>query len=425
MFDDEDERPEIYRRFEHETPQWFADAKLGIFIHWGPYSVPAWAEPTGELGTIELHEWMKHNPYAEWYANTIRIDGSPAQHHHQEAYGGADYYDFLDAWDASLFDPDELMALFAKAGARYFVPTTKHHDGVTLWNAPGNPELNTVVRGPKRDLVKLFADAARGAALKFGAYYSGGLDWSFEELPAITDDIRDPEDGRPRRPTDAAYAEYAFNHVIDLIDKYQPDVLWGDIEWPDAGKPDGPFSLVKMFDRFYAAAPEGVINDRFGQTHWDYETSEYQVNLAAEDATVWENCRGVGYSFGGKFLLNVGLKADGTLPELQRETLTAMGDWNTVNGSAVHGSTTLDAAIAGASNDPWIRWTRTGSLAHAFVDAVGSVKLPVYANALDLNSATLGGSPIEAIGSTGGVRVTLPKSAIPGPSVVSFRITGS
>lgn len=452
MVDDDDVRPELYRRFEHPTPQWFTDAKLGFFVHWGPYSVPAWAEPTGELGTVEMHEWMRHNPYAEWYANTIRIAGSPAQQHHREVYGDADYYDFLDEWDASRFDPDELMALFARAGGRYFIPTTKHHDGVTLWDAPGNPKLNTVARGPRRDLVKLFADAARGAGLKFGTYYSGGLDWAYAPMPPITDDLRDPEDGRPRLPTDAAYAEYAYLQVVDLIDRYQPDVLWGDIEWPDAGKPDGPFSLAKIFDRFYATTADGVINDRFGQTHSDFKTSEYQSNLAAEDAGVWENCRGVGYSFGynqledgavslsgpaaieylvdvasrgGRFLLNVGLKADGTLPALQRETLTAMGDWNAVHGAAVHASTPLDSSIAAASDDPWIRWTRTGGVAHAFVDAVGAVTLPVTAGSLDPDSAVLGDSPITATAVDGGIRVELPPPTIAGPSVVSLRIAGA
>src|SRR6478609_3935256 len=75
MFKDDPVRPENYQRFERELPRWFSDAKLGIFVHWGPYSVPAWAEPIGELGTIEKEYWFAHNPYAEWYFNTIRIEG--------------------------------------------------------------------------------------------------------------------------------------------------------------------------------------------------------------------------------------------------------------------------------------------------------------------------------------------------------------
>jgi hypothetical protein len=116
-------------RFSRPVPAWFPEARFGIFVHWGAYSVPAWAEPTGELGTVDGPTWLRHNPYAEWYAHTIRLEGSPASEHHREVYGGAAYDDFLDAWHAEAFDPDDLVGLFARAGARYVVPTTKHHDG--------------------------------------------------------------------------------------------------------------------------------------------------------------------------------------------------------------------------------------------------------------------------------------------------------
>src|SRR3712207_9552532 len=86
-------------------PTWAQDASLGIFIHWGAYSVPAWAEPIGALGTIPTEEWLKHNPYAEWYWNTIRIAGSPAAERHQRVYGGAPYEDFLDQWRGGGQDP--------------------------------------------------------------------------------------------------------------------------------------------------------------------------------------------------------------------------------------------------------------------------------------------------------------------------------
>jgi alpha-L-fucosidase len=168
MFKNDPERPEHYRQFEHPTPAWFQDAKLGIFVHWGVYSVPAWAEPTGALGTIDDVEWFKHNPYAEWYYNTMRIEGSPAHQHHQEVYGGADYDDFLDRWKAESFDADAVMDLVASTGARYFVPTSKHHDGIALWDAPGTGDRNTVRRGPERDLIGEFRDAAERKGVRFG-----------------------------------------------------------------------------------------------------------------------------------------------------------------------------------------------------------------------------------------------------------------
>ena len=111
-------RPALYERFVRPTPEWFADSALGIFVHWGAYSVPAWAEPIGALGAFEdTGYWFAHNPYAEWYFNTIRIEGSPARVHHEEVLGGRPYDEFLDQWAAEAFDPADMMALFARAGA--------------------------------------------------------------------------------------------------------------------------------------------------------------------------------------------------------------------------------------------------------------------------------------------------------------------
>ena len=433
------ERPDNYRRFEHELPGWFADAKLGIFVHWGPYSVPAWAEPIGELGTIDWNHWFAHNPYAEWYFNTIRIKGSPAAEHQREVFGGAPYDDFIDAWHPDEFDPDAFLGLVKSTGARYFIPTTKHHDGVTLWDAPGTDGRNTVARGPKRDLVGEFERATRDAGLRFGVYYSGGLDWHCSQLPPIVAEQID-------RPNDAGYAEYAYGHVDDLIERYHPDILWGDIEWPDAGKPPGPFSMENLFEKFYSTSPDGVANDRWGETHWDFRTSEYQNNLQVEGQRGWENCRGVGYSFGyntledetnmlsgpdavktfvdivsrgGNFLLNVGLTAGGTVPELQRRTLEHLGAWNAVNGEAIFGSRTLDAV---PSDEPWVRWTRTGDLANAFVDAGGAVTFAAPSG-VDAASARLAdGTPVDTHRDGSTLTVTLPTPKIAGPTLIRFAL---
>ncbi|BDZ65190.1 alpha-L-fucosidase [Agromyces mangrovi Wang et al. 2018] len=352
-------------------------------------------------------------------------------------FGGAPYDDFLDAWRAERFDADAMMRLVADSGARYVVPTTKHHDGVTLWDAPGTGDRNTVRRGPRRDLVGEFRDAARRAGLRFGTYYSGGLDWHATGQPAITSDA-----DHERRPVDAAYADYAFAHVADLIERYTPDLLWGDIEWPDHGKPDGPTSLAELFRRFYRASPDGVVNDRWGRTHWDFRTSEYEYGRDLESG-VWEHCRGIGYSFGynrledaeqslsaedavryfvdivargGNLLLNVGPTAAGELPELQRATLAGLGAWNRAHGDAIFGSRPLDAAVARASDEPWVRWTRTGDLAHAFVDAPAGVAVPLDADggALDLDAATA--SP-GALAEREGDRlvVTVREQALRGP----------
>ena len=406
LFQADSVRPDAYKKFEsRQLPSWYRAAKLGIFVHWGPYSVPAWAEPTGEMGAADPDEWFAHNAYAEWYANTIRIDGSPAQAHHREVHGGAPYDDFLDLWHAEEFDPDELMALVASTGARYFIPTTKHHDGIPLWDAPGTGTRNTVHRGPKQDLIERFAVATKAAGLKFGVYYSGGLDWGVTDYPPI--DNGPEEEGVPDRPVDAEYADYAYEHVRDLIDRYSPEILWDDIDWPDAGKEEGPRSLIALFEYFYDRIPTGVVNDRWGETHWDYRTSEYQEGRGLEGAEPWENTRGIGRSFGhnqledetntldgpsaikhfvdvvsrgGNLLLNIGLTAAGAVPPLQRATLEALADWNGLNGVAVFDSSPLEPSIGTPSEQPWVRWTRTGDLAHAFIDAEGPVELDAAPN---------------------------------------------
>ena len=122
----------------------------------------------------------------------------------------APYDDFLDQWTASKFDPAAWARLFAEAGASYVIPTTKHHDGVALWDAPGTGSRNTVHRGPRRDLVSEIADAVRAAGLRFGVYYSGGLDWGDDRLSAAHQ--RTPSVTACGR-NDAAYNAYASLHV--------------------------------------------------------------------------------------------------------------------------------------------------------------------------------------------------------------------
>lgn len=436
-----------WSRFERPVPDWFRDAKLGIFIHWGLYSVPAWAEPTGELGAVDEATWFRHNPYAEWYWNTIRFPDSPARAHHTATYGDAPYDDFLDAWDARDFDPKEWAALFARTGARYVVPTTKHHDGVTLWDAPGTGGRNTVQRGPRRDLVADLEAAVRGAGMRFGVYYSGGLDWNVTDLPPLDSFTAVNDTGRPK---DAAYAAYAALHVRDLIDRYRPDVLWNDIEWPDAGKHAGSLGLAEVFQHYYGAVPDGVVNDRWGATHWDYRTTEYQHGGENESTQAWQSCRGIGLSFGynqvedeshyldgravvrhlvdvvsrdGNLLLDVGPTAEGRIPDLQRRSLEALADWMAVNAGAIHGTRPLDAAVGTPSDQPWVRWTQRDGAAYAIVDAAGRVALDASPERLDTESAAvLGAGPVPVKVQDRSVVVDLPDSAAAAPVVVRFAV---
>jgi len=158
-------------------PRWFDDAKLGVFVHWGPYSVPGWAEPAVDIQQIFATRgprfYFRHNPYAEWYVNTMRIAGSPAQRHHRETWGP----DFAYAQFGKLFeqaaaelDPTDWAALFGRSGARYTVLTAKHMDGFALWpSAHAHPRRPGW--GARRDLVGAVAQAMRAEGLRLGLYY--------------------------------------------------------------------------------------------------------------------------------------------------------------------------------------------------------------------------------------------------------------
>ncbi len=438
---------DVFKRFEREVPEWFLDAKLGFMVSWGAFSVPAWGEPIGELGTIEdWKEWFKHNPYAEWYYNTIRIEGSPAREFHKKNFNDCDYDDLLDMWKAEKFQPDEWAKLFAYAGAQYIVPLSKHHDGITLWDAPGTGTRNTVHRGPKRDLIGDIATAVRKAGIRFAVYYSGGLDWEVTKtLPAISDNNQGIEG--MQRPVDAAYSMYAYKHVIDLIDRYKPDLLWNDIQWPDFSKREGEYSLAALFDYYYKEVPHGVVNDRWGkETHFDYETSEYQFMADSENAPAWENCRGIGLSFGynqveseqhslntesalrhfldivsrgGNFLLNVGPTASGEIPEIQKKVLMGLGDWMAVNSGAVYATRAIKEIPA--TDTPWVRWAKKGNSVFAYIDAAGNVEFSAPASLVNDKKATIfGGAAISATRNGDKISMTIPTPKVPGPTVIEF-----
>lgn len=432
-----------WKQLTRPLPEWFDRSVLGLFIHWGPYSVPAWAEPVAELGSVaDDLEWFTHNPYSEWYMNTIAIDGSPAQQHHQQRYGGMPYDEFLDMWGAENFDADELLRLFSSTGADYVIPTTKHHDGVALWDAPGTGTRNTVHRGPRRDLIAEFHAATLKQGLRFGVYYSGGLDWHHTpSLPHVTfASLRGPE-----RPNGEDYAEYAATHIRDLIARFDPAILWDDITWPDAGKDFGPHGLGTLFGQYYAALPDGVVNDRWRVPHWDFRTSEYQSGREVESEGAWEHTRGVGLSFGynqvegpehsitgrqaaqlladavsrgGRLLLNVGLKADGSLPQLQRDVLEELGQWMRVAKSSLAGSRPVAPGQFRATGDAWIRTVSSedGSLA-CFVDSADSEAVEVsYDGAVEPTGSIWG---VLSQRDATSVRVALAPER-PGPAIVWF-----
>lgn len=339
----------------HTLPKWFDDCKLGIFIHWGLYSVPAWAEITWELGGEPSDlEWFTHNPYAEWYLNTIRIPNSPARIRHDQVYGeDFPYEKFADLFTCEKWNPVEWAQLFKKSGAGYVVLTTKHHDGFCLYPS-AYTAYNSMNRGAKRDLMGELTEAVRAQGLRMGAYYSGLLDWTTHPFPMTRHYCMDAYNHT------FAFSDYSLNQTMELVDKYKPDVLWNDIGWPEKGQGDLPY----LFSHYYNTVPQGAINDRWYCSFNDFTTAEYLRGEKTFEKK-WEMCRGLGLSFGynqnenpenilsgtelvrlliqyvshnGNLLINIGPRADGTIPELQATRLLELGAWLEKHGEAIYGT---------------------------------------------------------------------------------------
>ena len=395
--------PTLESMRQRAVPDWYHDAKLGIFIHWGLFSVPAWAPTSYELGEVaatgDWDAWFVNNAYAEWYLNSLRIKESPTHTHHLETYGEDFSYDeFVPLFNEAIrkWNPDEWAELLQRAGARYVVLVSKHHDGFVLWPSEQTaPSKESYVAS--RDIVGELAEAVRRQGLRMGLYYSGGLDWSFDATP-----IRDPRTVFGTIVQTPEFIEYANGHWRELIERYRPSVMWGDIGYPSAA------NVLKLFADYYDAVPEGVINDRFSQhvpdnlfedgkvvlpagVHHDFTTPEY-ASYGTIVEKKWEATRGIGRSFGynqnegpnvcasvdelvcklvdivsknGNLLLNVGPKPDGTIPQIQRDRLEGLGAWLDVNGEAIFGTRPWKQAEGRASEELPVRFTQKAGALYA------------------------------------------------------------
>jgi len=343
-------------------PPWFDDAKFGIFVHWTAAAVPAFAPVGPSPFDIAEHEgWeaaFARTPYVEWYLNSLSIEGSPVAEYHAEHHPDTPYDAFVAEFLAGHagWDPAAWARLFRAAGAKYVVLVTKHHDGVTLWPSE-IPNPNKENWASPRDCVGDLAAAVRAEGMRFGTYYSGGLDWSFGGLP-----ITDFGSMIGAIPQTDEYLAYADAHWRELIDRYQPSVLWNDIGYPSNA------DLGALHDYYLERVPDGVVNDRFkwaaptDEVHSDFLTPEYST-VGPPDGRKWESTRGMGTSFGynrmedpadylsvddlvrmvidvtahgGNVLLNVGPMGDGRIPWTQAERLLALGAWLDTNSDAIY-----------------------------------------------------------------------------------------
>jgi alpha-L-fucosidase len=401
----------------HRVPAWFADAKFGVFIHWGLFSVPGFA-PNGDFTTVLRTDYaraMLVHPYAEDYWNAIKDPTTPSAAFHRSHYGDMPYQGFARIFEQNLahWDPDRWAGIFAAAGARYVVLVAKYHDGFSLWPTRV-PNPHQADWSSRRDVVGELAAAVRRHGLRFGVYYSGGVDWTFE--PRISRTLGDYIGSTPG----GDYPAYADAQVRELVVKYQPDVLWNDIGWPTDRD-----SLFRLFADYYNSHPDGVVNDRWSETniasllmrpwmsrrlvdlaieqalrqnpdalkvmtppvipHSDFTTPEY-TQYAEIQSKKWEMTRGIGHSFGynrnerdsdyasseellrefidavsknGNLLLNVGPTGDTMeIPPEQLSRLTDVGRWLRANGEAIYDTVPWRQSDATTADGTPVRFTR-------------------------------------------------------------------
>lgn len=340
---------------KRKVPEWFGKAKFGIFIHWGLYSVPAYA-PKGQ--------------YAEWYGyccNGQHQDTEAQKQYkayHDKHYNGRPYYDFVNDFTGERFDAEKYAELFKRCGAKYINIVSKHHDGYCLYETEYAPGLNSVECAPKRDFLMELKTAMDGTGVRFGCYHSV-YEWNHELY------LKDPE-------------EYAVKHLLpmlkELVEKYQPATLFTDGEWEHESAVWHSEEFLQWLYNESSVKDTIVPNDRWGKETRGHLggnfTTEYGLiegDKRIEDIELdrpFEECRGIGCSFGinkdegcedylsvkelletlcslvskgGNFLLNIGPDGDGTIPPIMEERLLGMGKWLEVNGEAIYESEVYSA----------------------------------------------------------------------------------
>jgi alpha-L-fucosidase len=448
----------------YHVPAWFYEAKFGLFMHWGVYAVPA-----------HHNEWYEKHMYGadrSWHAEHF----GP-----QDKFG---YKDFIPLFTQEKFDPDAWAELFRKAGAKFVVPTAQHHDNFALWDSQVTP-FNAKAMGPKRDLIGELAKAVRAHGLKFGVSNHGIENFQFinpppelaADLKAKQADLYDPKWAdfyNVADRSDAACEKFLvnwFERNVELIDKYQPDMLWFDngvdqryldplklrvaayyynraqqwgkevsISTKKAAYAPGGNNLQTIgsiidFEKIGTRSPAGIrtgawqVDHPIGST-WGY-TSDMKVSSAASIIAALVDT----VSRNGVFLLNLSPKADGTIPQEQQGTLLGVGEWLAVNGEAIYGThnwTTFGSGGGRDDNSSHVRFTVKGDALYAIVfgDApIGEILLaPLSKNsALEgtITQITLLGSreSIPFAHDASGLKVKLPPTA-PSRYAITLKITG-
>ena len=455
------------------VPEWYEDAKFGILIHWGLYSVPAFGN--------------------EWYPRNMYTRGEKAFEHHVATYGPQStfgYKDFIPRFTAEHFDPAQWAALFKASGARYVVPVAEHHDGFAMYDSAFT-RWNAARMGPKRDVIGELARAIRGEGLIFGlSSHRVEHWWFFDQGKTFDSDVRDPKyadfygpavdrktSEAQQTPPDQAFLDDWLVRCAELVDKYQPQLVWFD--WWIA-QPAVQTNLQKFAAFYYNRGAEwhkgvainykkhggesfpdtaGVLDVERGQLaairpqFWQTDTS---VSRNSWGFVVHQDYKTVDsivddlvdiVSKNGSLLLNIGPKPDGTIPDPEQQMLREIGAWLAVNGEAIYGTrpwsifgegptAVIEGPFAdtkrGAFTAGDVRFTRKGDVVYAIAlawpaDGVlnitslasGSPHLPRDVAKVDLLGSNVA---LQWTRDATGLHVTLPEPPAEIPPALSLRI---
>jgi len=363
-------------------PAWYNEAKFGIMVVWGVYSVPSWGN------------WSEftYSPDAAWYWHRLEFpetDNSCTLNFHNKTYGmQTTYQDFVQDFTAELWDPNKMAQIIAYSGAKYMVITSKYHDGFCLWPSAQSWNWNSVNIGPLRDIVGELAAAVRNTDVKFGVYHS-----LYEWFNPIY--LQDQSSGTPPR-THYYIDQVLMPQLKDLVNTYQPDLIWADGDWD---QPSSYWESVDFLAWLYNDSPVKdvvVTNDRWGYdcrgknggyyTPYDgYDPGHIQTHKWEDSATIGTS---YGYnrhediaifstatqliqvfcmivSTGGNLILGVGPSRDGQIPVLVQERLAEMGTWLQFNGEAIYSTNPWRIQNDTAAEDVWFSQVNTTQSVYA------------------------------------------------------------
>ncbi|MGW5665036.1 alpha-L-fucosidase [Streptomyces sp. NPDC003758] len=340
------------------APEWFQDAKFGIYFHWGVFSVPAYD--------------------SEWYPRNMYIAGSAANQHHVATYGDPSvwpYHNFINgAKDLAgnfvqfapklksaggNFDPDAWAQLFVDAGARFAGPVAEHHDGFSMWNSQVN-EWNSVAKGPKLNLLQLFTDSIRAKGLKLlvAMHHAFNFNGYYDHVPAQSDPSLQKLYGQLGT---TAENQLWYDKLKEVVDLAQPDILWEDFDLSKVDETQRLNFLSYYYNQANAWGREVVATYKDGfDSHgevFDYErggpadvTAPYWLTDDSISSSSWCYTNGIGYystqqmlhslidrvSKNGNMLLNIAPMADGTIPQAQQDILLGIGDYLKRFGESIY-----------------------------------------------------------------------------------------